>query len=123
MAKHSVEFKLDAVAYHDALRHKGNVLIRGKEINSVRELVKELGITNTSLYSWTKLYLESEANEIKDIEKELPREIIRSFSEWELDNAFWMCIARNLGIKSYRMPQKLLLDAIGKELIKRSELL
>ena len=133
MAKYSLVFKKRCVKLRTELMEKGKVSIDSIEIRNVRELVKVLDISNDSLYTWMEKYSIEKDDEKDDDNdddnddgeldvKELPGEKIKSFDEWELDNTFWMCVARNLGIKNYRMPEKQLYVAIGNELIKRSGL-
>lgn len=130
MAKqYSLTFKKNCVQKLNDLKAKGIVVINKVEVKNVRELVKALGVSNDSLYTWAKLYprAEIEKSDISDdffdekdieISTQLPGEKKEIFNQRYLG---WM--AGILGIKYYSnmlIPQ--LKVAIGNELIKQSGL-
>jgi len=133
MAKYTLVFKKQCVAYWKQLQEKGIVEIKTKKgivkANNIRELVKVLEITNSSLYSWLEKFGD-EAISMKEIEALIPTlEYDETYGEslddtitMVLDNSYFMTLARALKVKNYRMPLKQLYVAIGNELIKRSGL-
>ena len=130
-------FKKQSLALLERLNENGELNIKGMVIRNVRELVSHLGISSYTLYAWKKEFSGEEEVVIKKQKTskkaetenyfDNAKETIKSDKKGEtmvmiLDNTFFMSMARGLGIKNYRKPQKQLWLEVGNELIKRSGL-
>lgn len=141
-SKYDYGFKQDAVRLLAKLKNEGSFVKAGVSINNVRDLVRYLDISSQTLYRWELMFNEKEETTQKANPKKKQKaskkaqtedffadvgELIDEVPKDEkmvmiLDNTFFMAMARGLGIKNYRRPQKQLWNAVGLELIKRAGL-
>ena len=131
MAKYTETFKIMSCALLRGLNDNGFITTKvGHKITNVRDLVNYLGVSSFSLYKWNeketnKEYEQKDTDffsEKPSIKAELETVFDTDKIIMELDNTYFMTLARALKIKNYRMPIKQLYLTIGSELIKRSGL-
>lgn len=126
MAKYSEQFKAEATNSLFLLKSNGMVEIGEVECYNVRELVKELGISSYTLYQWNGKRIIAEERE--ETETEVNNFVVEStvikkeVKRIEFGIDFWMHVARNMGLKNYRMNLNQLKLRIGNELIKSTGL-
>lgn len=144
---YTMDFKKNAVLLLSNLNEVGFVYFKGKRITNVRELVKELGCSSGSLYSWDKKFSEKELygydSEYNKEDHEYPKELFQNpiekqevqksvNREVKINNAshtdkdifglrFYGWMAKAKGIKGYsKMKLDQLKYELGKQLIQES---
>lgn len=126
MAKYSEEFKANAVRCLVVLKKEGCIEMGGVDCFNVRQLVKELGISSYTLYKWYgKAIVKEEREQTKTETNNFVVEstvIKKEVKRIDFGIDFWMHVARNMGIKNYRMNLNQLKLKIGTELIKSTGL-
>lgn len=150
----SPEFKREAVHGLRCVNEFGYYYtVNETRVESVRALLRELGISSSTLYRWDEsiesltlvpdLYEPEEGQYGEEVsvlsysEKEI-REIEEQEESWQspiivepdfkdmyikIDNTFLMSFARGLGLPNYRVSQSQLFLKLGVEMIKRSGLI
>lgn len=134
---YSLAFKSNVVKKYRILLEKHKVIVKGKEIKNMNELVEVFDITKYSLYAWVgKVIIEEERKDLglegvndDDVDPhDYPKETYENFGielpgekkevpGIEFGTRFWQFVAKNMGIKNYAMPLKQLKLKIGTELI------
>lgn len=136
MAKYTEVEKSEILRKFYLLKQEGGVEINGETIINVREFCKEVGISSYTLYQWNAKFVVKEEREesenllgeLSDLKDDLDNFVGTSVVKKEVKRIdfgidFWMHVARNMGIKNYRMNLNQLKLRIGNELIKSTGLI
>lgn len=127
MAKYNDEFKANAVKCLVVLKKEGCIEVGSVDCFNVRQLVKELGISSYTLYQWYGKFIVKEEKEGTKTETnnfvvETPS-IKKEVERIGFGISFWSFVAKNMGIKGYRVNLNQLKLKIGMELIKETGLI